>query len=71
MAKLSLHDPRTGVICAVASGVTYTDAIGARKARGRRIGIAAEVDPNDVALSRNHMAIDDAQHGNTRFWLPS
>jgi hypothetical protein len=63
--------PRTGAICAVAFGVTYAEAIGARKAWGRWIGIAAEVDPDAVALSRNHMAIDDAQHGTPRFCLLS
>jgi hypothetical protein len=60
-----------GAICAAALAVIYAEAIGAGKAWGRRIGIAAEVDPHDVALSRNHMAIDDAQHGNTCFCLPS
>jgi len=36
-----------------------------RKARCWRIRLTAEVDPDDVAFTRNHMAIDDAQHGNT------
>jgi hypothetical protein len=61
----STNSERRRRICAVAFCVTYAEAIGAGKARSRRIGIAAEVDPDDVPLSRNHVTIDDAQHGNT------
>ena len=45
--------------------MAQAQANSARKVRRRRIRVAPEVNPDDVALTRNHMAIDDAQHGNT------
>jgi hypothetical protein len=50
-------------IYAVTFGVTQAQAIGAGKRRRRRIWIAAEVDPDNVALTRNYMTINDPQHG--------
>jgi hypothetical protein len=49
-------------IYTVALAVTQAQSVGARKGRRRWIWVAAEVDPNDIALTRNHVAIDDAQH---------
>jgi hypothetical protein len=50
-------------IYAVAFGVTQAQAIGAGERRRRWIWIAAEVDPDNIALTRNYMTINDAQHG--------
>jgi hypothetical protein len=33
--------------------------------RRRRIGITSEIHPENVAFTRNHMVVDDVQHGNT------
>src|SRR5947208_2554027 len=60
-----------GRICAVSGGVIQAESISPRKARCRRIRLRAEVDSDDVVLTRNHIPINDTQHGNTRFFLLS
>jgi hypothetical protein len=37
-------------------------AIGPGKARRRRIGLTAEIDGDDIPLSRNNVAINGAEH---------
>jgi hypothetical protein len=51
-------------IGALVHTVASTHAIRAREARRWRIGLAAEIDAHDIALARNHIAINCAQHGN-------
>jgi hypothetical protein len=43
-------------------GIAKTQAIGTRKAWPWGIGVTHEVDPHNVALARNHIAINSVSH---------